>query len=467
MGVFSWLAAQFSRTQVLQHVDVVDPPALYFQHVNIGGRTTPEEVSSILRECDTGYMYRFVDLFNECRQKDCHLQSVLGTRECAVANMRWEVIPASERRKDKKIADWTTEWLTNFGTSMPRDGEEEVKDFRYLVSHLGSDVTFGYALAETLFERDGGYVIPVGCQPIHHRRFIYELTRGRLQFWDMFGQLPYPGVDLMAAYPGRFVMSLPRVNGDTQSREGLARVLVWAAIFRRWAVSDWLKLAELAWKPWRIGTYKKGAGKEDINALREAMQRLTTDGVTWLPDTTAMEVAWVKNRGEAGHGNLSAFLSAEMSKAVLGATLTVEQGRVGSQALGNVHDEVRHDIRDGDAANRVAALRRTLIRPAVQLNFGKDAACPGLRFFAEKSVDPVQVSIAVMNLSKAGLAMPAAWVRDQIGIPDPKPGEEIVQLPPPALPVANEPEKPNGKPAPESDQPPAADGEADDDKKAA
>ena len=87
MGFFSWLAARFSTSQVVQPVEMVATPSLYYQHTRIGGSLTPEDVSNILRTADTGYMWRLADLANESRQKDCHLQSILGTREMAIAGM--------------------------------------------------------------------------------------------------------------------------------------------------------------------------------------------------------------------------------------------------------------------------------------------------------------------------------------------------------------------------------------------
>jgi phage gp29-like protein len=428
MGVFSWLAGKFGRAQALAPIDAVSEPALYYQHTRIGGRLTPADVSEILREVDTGYMYRFVDLFNESRQKDCQLQAVCATREMAVGGMRFEVLPASEKRQDKKIADFTRDWLTNFGTGAATTDEDEPRDLRTLISHLAGANLFGYSFAETLFARDGAYVVPTGCVPIAQRRFVYELATSRLRFYDMFGDIPLPGLDLMADFPGRFVLHTPRVNGDVAYREGLARPLVWAALFRSWSIADWMKLAELSWKPWRIGSYTAGkANKEDKTTLIRALQSLTTDNVAWIPDSTKIDIQWAKgNKGESAHAAMANFLGAEMSKCVLGATLTVEQGNVGSRALGDVHNEVRHDIRDADSTAIAGSIRRTLIAPTVRLNFGRDATIPGFALHAEKQVDLVQLSLAVLNLANAGLRIPADWARGLAGIPTPKDADEII-----------------------------------------
>jgi phage gp29-like protein len=434
LGLISWLAGRFSRSQVVEPVEVVATPALYYQHTRIGGSLTPEDVSNILRSADTGYMWRLADLANESRQKDGHLQAILGTREMAPAGLRPLVTPASDDPQDVLIAEWVTDWLTNFGTQSPGPGEAP-RDLRYLIQHLAGANYFGYAVSETLFSKDGKYVIPTGCSPLAPRRFVFDIETGRFMFWDVQGSVPYPGTDLMAEFPGRFVDFHPRINGDYESREGLCRVLVWAALFRNWSLGDWMKLAEIAWKPWRIGVYNSGRGakeaipaaKEDKAVLKSALERIASNGIAVIPDTVQLNVEWPKRgAGSADHEALCRFLAQEMSKATLGQTLTTEQGKVGSQALGNVHNEVRHDIRDADALAIAAAIRRDMIAPAVRLNFGANVRIPGFALVADEVVDVGQFSVAVKNLADAGLPMPAKWVRSQMAMPDPVKGDELV-----------------------------------------
>lgn len=422
MGLMSWLSARFSPRQLIEHVEVVAPPALYNQHIRIGGGLTPEQVTEILRLADTGYMYRLVDLANEARQKDCHLQSILGTSEMVVANLPWQVTAASDSKEDTKAADFTNEFLTNFG--MDHD-DPTSRDLPHLISHLGGAFYFGYACAETLYERDGGYVVPIGAEPVAPRRFVFDMERGRLRFWDVVGTVPYPGTNLQEEFPGKFILFQPRVNGDVEAREGLMRALVWAALFRSWGLADWMKLAEMAWKPFRIGTYQKEASGLDKAGLRAAIQSLVA-GYCVIPNTTEIKIDWPKQRGAPQHAELCAFLAAEMSKAVTGATLTVEQGRVGSNALGNVHNEVRHDIRDARAMAIAAIIRRHLIAPAVRLNFGRSIAVPQFRFLTDEAPDLVAFSQSMVNFKNAGLPIGAKWARGRAGVPDPKHGDELI-----------------------------------------
>lgn len=427
---------------------VVRELPLYHQVQRIGGNLSPLQVSEILRQADTGYMYRFVDLLNESRQRDCHLQSVLQTRELALQALKWQVkpyqAPNSKRAKlrDTKAAQFVDETLRRCD-SLPK-----------LFSHLNGAQYFGYAVAETVKEKRNGKIVPVDFDLISPRRFIFDTESGRLRWCDITAGMAYPGIDVRQAYPGKFIQFQPRVNGDVPCREGLGRVLVWAALFRNWDERDWLALAELAWKPWRMGQYSKDAGAEDIAALESILDAMVTNGVCTYPDTATIKIEWPKNsvNGNSAHKVLFDTLGSEMSKAVLGQTLTTEQGSRGTQALGTVHDEVRKDILEADARAVAATLKRDLIAPMVRENFGDGVMVPDFEFLTEEAKDSAAFSLAILNLARAGLRMSAKWVRDEMGMPEPEDGEELISLP------SVEPsDDASGDQAPAADDPAASD----------
>ncbi|WP_429118915.1 phage portal protein family protein, partial [Aeromonas veronii] len=58
-----------------------------------------------------------------------------------------------------------------------------------------------------------------------------------------------------------------------------------------------------------------------------------------------------------------------MSKAILGGTLTSQaDGKSSTNALGNVHNEVRQEVRDADLRQLAATLTRDLVYPLYALN---------------------------------------------------------------------------------------------------
>lgn len=400
------------------------------QYLRLGGKISPSVVSSVMRAADTGYVWQLMDLGDELKQKDTHLGTVCFRRETAPTQLEWQIVPAGEKRRDLRIAAFVTEALKRFG-EMEVDGED-VADFRKTVAHLNGATFYGHAVSEVLWRREGRYIVPGGALPIQARRFIYAQGDGSFRWWDAtYPHDPYPGRDLRSDFaPGKFLIHRPRINGSIGPREGLIRPLVWAATFRTWAISDWLKLGELAWKPYRIGYYDRNntpASREDKAALEEALNSLSTDGFAALPSTTKAIIEYAKGRSGGGtHGDLTAFFGAEMSKYALGATLGVEQGRVGSNALGRVHADVAREILEFDARGLEGTIQRCLIVPMVRKNFGPNVPVPQFRFLTEESADLAMMAEAIDKLVNRGLKVPASWVRALFGMPDPIDDEEVM-----------------------------------------
>jgi len=420
------------------------------QYLRVGGRISPTLVSAIMRSADVGYVWQLMDLGDELKQKDTHLGTVCFRRETAPTQLDWQIVPSSDRPKALRVAAFVTETLKRFG-EMEIDGED-VHDFRKTVAHLNGAAFYGHAVSETLWRKEGRYIVPGGALPIQPRRFVYSQTDGSFRWWDAtYPHDPYPGKDLRRDYAaGKFLINRPRINGSIGPREGLIRPLVWAATFRTWAISDWLKLGELAWKPYRMGTYDRNAtpaSGDDKAALEEALENLTTNGFAALPSTTKAVIEYAKGRSSGGtHGDLTAFFGAEMSKYALGATLGVEQGRVGSNALGRVHADVAREILEFDARGLEGTIQRCLIAPMVRKNFGPTCPVPQFRFLTEESADLAMMAEAIERLAGKGLRIPAKWARALFGMPDPLADEEVMG-------AATFPLDEGGKPLP---APPAA-----------
>lgn len=419
------MAARRGRPpSVVQSGSRLAPLELANQFTRIGGALTPTAVSAIIREADDGNIHRLVDLGNESRQKDGHLQSLLGTREAALVGIKRVVEPASTEEADIVVADFVR---TAIGAAVG-NGDDTV-GFGDLISHLSGGVFYSYAVSEIDWQRNGGWIIPAGFRTVSARRFNFTTADGVLVFHDENSGVPTgTGTQLHQQWPDAFIQYQPRVTGDVRAREGLIRVLVWAALFRNWTLTDWLRLAELAWKPWRMGSYKADASDKDIDDLYTALENLTSQGVGVFSDRATIEVQWPE-RGRGGkpdHATLVEFLGHEMSKCVLGQTLTVEAGDRGARSLGEVHDRVRKDLREMDALGVAGAIMRDLVEPLVRLNFGPTVALPVFSFATDDAIDVGAYSRAVEGLVRAGAKLKQTWVRDKIGAPDPEPGDDIL-----------------------------------------
>lgn len=395
---------------------VIEDLPLSLQMQRIGGSLTPAQLSAILREADTGKICRLMDLANESRQKDTHLHSVVQTRELAVAGLPWQIAPPpNASRKEKKAAAQADEAL------------RESADVDLLIAHLAGASYPGLAVSETVWGKSDGVLYPAAFLRLQARRFEYDMRSGRL-LWADPGQ---PAVDIRQDFPVKFIVHQPRITGDIPCREGLVRVLTWAALFRNWTLGDWVRLGELAWKPWRLGTYEKSASQEDIDNLEAALRSLSTNGTAVLSDGTKISVEGSKNggssTGKSTHHELFSVIGAEMSKAALGQTLSTEQGERGSQSLGKVQERVRYDILEADAKSASAAMTRDVVQPMTWLNHGTGVRPGRFVLITDDAADLKSFGEGLQAVKGAGLRrIPADWARDRAGIPEAKEGEETL-----------------------------------------
>lgn len=430
MGLIGRLKEALSPPKlVTTRVNVREKP-LYEQFSRIGAGLTPADVSRILYSADSGQPARLIDLFNESRQKDGHLQGICYTRDIAVSLCECDFIG----REDQKLRDRKAIELC----SRIRD---EFENWPLLIEHLTSSYVTGHATSVVEWHRTrDGYVLPYRCKPIHAREFIFNHESGALRYQQ--SPSDNVGADLLADNPGRIVQIQRRINGDVQVREGLIRVLVWAALFRNWSLKDWIALGEFGWKPWRLASYKKGASQKDIDELVSALELLGQNGVAVIPETTAIQVEWPKGMspgtgGSSTHRELLDTMGREMSKAVLGQTTSAEPGPNGSRASDQIRDKIRTDIREQDAISVSAVLRSQLFAPACAVNLSEGAVVPVPWFATDESVDQLQFATAIEKLAHSGVRLASSWVRDEIGAPEPREDEEVIGVLP-------EPEPANG-----------------------
>ncbi len=429
---------------------VIQELSIWQQGGRIGGGLTPRQVSNIIRMADAGYLAPLMDLAHECRQKDAHLQAVLGVGEDSIVGLPWRlVLPEDARAKDKRAAKWVEEQMRQ-RRLMPR-----------LIANLAGATYFSHDVNEIIWGKDKGKLVPIAFEHLAQRRFGYRPIDGAFILRDDALGMSADGLDFLAEWPNKFIVSRPRVTGDAPQREGLCRLLVWAALFRTWTFADWLKTAELSWKPWRIGSYKKvGTNTEDRDDLEAVLDQLSTNGWAALPDTSSIKIEWPggSSTKNATHAELINILAQEESKAVLGQTETVQSSSSSGYAQAKVHDAVRKDVRIARASQIASDVTRDLVDPMTDLNFA-DCIPAQFEFVNDDAVDIEKFSKAVDSLAKR-VVIPVSWVRTSVGMPEPKPHEDTIGGEP--SPEADTPPPPAGGNAPPDETPPAAaDGNAD------
>lgn len=403
-----------------------------------GSTLTPLLLTAACRNADLGYMTPFCDLLDELRETDPHLHAVLGKREWSVAGADWEVRPAAVY--ESGVEPDEARVVRNFCTNVLR----AIPNLPDRLSDLLGGVYYGRSALEVVWDTSAGYSWPTQLIPVHPRLIQYGpdwrmyLYADPITSWSGFPFGPWPGKALADFPSGKFIVHTPRIRGGFASREGLGRPVSWFAMFKRWVIRDGLGLAEMAGRLARIGEYSTGqkganrASDEDIQVLRDALDGWNSSNALVHPDTT--KVTFEKPvTGDTIHSPLLETFNAEISKAVLGETLTTEAGSRGARSLGEVHAQQGRMIAKYDAVALAETIRRCLIAPLVQYNFGADVPVPRLAFSVEPPESLDGMASRLEKLVKVGLKVGQGWTRDQFGITDPGPDEELLGAPVPVL----------------------------------
>lgn len=128
-----------------------------------------------------------------------------------------------------------------------------------------------------------------------------------------------------------------------------------------------------------------------------------------------------------------------VSKAVLGGTLTSQAGgKTSTNAQGNVHNEVRHDILVADA-KQLHGFFQGMIHMLLSINGYQVSRrrLPKFVFDTSELEDIGKFSTGVSTLVQAGMkSIPLSWVHKKVGIPVPQNNEPVLEGAPTPAPLA-------------------------------
>jgi phage gp29-like protein len=425
---------------------IVEEPNLSSQIGFIGGGVTPLMVSGVLANADLGYQYRLVDLFHDARQKDGTLQAAMALAELSVSQLKWQVKPpAKASRKEKKLAEAFSEAFS------------EAENRGSFIEHsIGERRAFGHSSTEVMWGMRSGYLAPQAFKPISCRRFGFRQSDGALVFAEHATGDLSRGIELLKEFTaGKFVQTTQRINGDVPAREGLARMLCWLSIGRNWTYRDWMQLAELAWKPKRLGKYKRGIQDDDKRILKTILRDIMTSGSAIHPDDVEINLLWPQGSSSGGggaksvHKELLQWLGAEICKAIIGSADQLEPGENGSRNATEARADNPKMIRNASADTLADSITCQLVRPFTIYNGGERVRAGRFEFITDDPLDLAKFAKAVKDLKDASMRIPEQWASDSTNIPIPSVGERI---------LGGTPERPDEFPeAPEKTEPASAD----------
>ncbi len=369
---------------------------------------TPVKLAEIFKEADAGDVLRQMELFEEMEEKDPHLFSQLQTRKNAVTGLDFEIIPFSDDPRDKEIADFIEEQI---------NGIESLEDVETdLLDAIGK----GFAVSEIMWGYDEGHVVVREIKSRHQKRFFWDSLD------DSFKVRTKDAPEGILLPTNKFIVHRYKARSGHTSRAGILRVVAWMYLFKNYDLKDWVSFAEVYGLPLRLGKYAPGASEADKVALMQALIQIGADAAGIIPDGTSIDfITTEKTSSSDLYERLARYCDEQISKAILGQTLTSDSGG-GSYAQSKTHNDVRHDLTVADCKSLASTLRRDLIRPLCIFNFGEDKRVPHIRFDCEESEDLTQTATIIGTLvNEVGLRVPTSFIYKKFSIPEPEADEEV------------------------------------------
>jgi phage gp29-like protein len=295
---------------------------------------------------------------------DPHVFACVQSRKSGVLSMEWELNRGSDKDEKSEIIEKLFAKL----------------DIYKLISDILDATQFGFQPLEILWKREkNGYILPEKIISKPPEWFCFD-DDNNLKFRtkeNYYGEIVPDKKFLLA-------QNNPSYNNPYGERT-LSRCF-WAVTFKKGGLKFWVVFTEKYGMPHLIGKHPRGASKEETNNLADLLEQMVQDAIAVIPDDSSVEIQEASKSSSAEiYEKLIDKMNAEISKAILGQTLTTEIGSSGSYAAANTHMGIRQDIIDSDK-KLVEKTINQLIRWIYEINFS-NAEIPVFELYQEEDVD--------------------------------------------------------------------------------
>jgi phage gp29-like protein len=267
---------------------------------------------------------RGISLYRELLH-DPHVKACTMSRKSGVVSKPWQL------DGDKSTVELITVIFESF-------------DFQGFLQDVLNAPLFGYQPIEVIWALNDGLFAPERLSAKPQEWFCFD--------YDNNLRLKSP----KSLYEGEIVPDkkflCPKYNATYTNPYGekLLSNVFWPVSFKKGGIKFWVSFAEKYGMPWALGKIPRQTLEEEALRLRDALDSMVQDGVAVFDDACSVELVESGSKAQSSqvYTELVTFMNDEISKAILGQTLTTQIGATGSYAASSVHQEVREDILQSD-----------------------------------------------------------------------------------------------------------------------
>jgi phage gp29-like protein len=328
---------------------------------------------------------------------DSHLESVWSVRCSATSGAEWFMAAGDEGRREQEAADAFAAELN--GMDVPR-----------IIEEMMDAVAYGYSPLEVLWTAKEG-------------RWGIENIVGKPPQWFEFNgenKLVFrTGITGTEELPeNRFLLVRHRPSYVNPYGDKVFSKCFWPVTFKKNGWRWWTVFVEKYGGAFAYGKYPANASEEFKSDLLKALEKMIADAVAIAPEGSeiTIESAGDKRGSSDIHTAYIKMANAEISKAVLGQTLTTEIGDKGSYAAAQAHNEVREDLAAADR-RRISAAFNRLAAVYTFYNFGREVAPPLFTFIKDEDLQADRAERDV-KLHQMGWRPKKTYIAREYGIPE-------------------------------------------------
>lgn len=241
---------------------------------------------------------------------------------------------------------------------------------------------FGFVCFEVKLENNGKYLIPTKIEAKPQEWFYFK-QNGELYFNS---KTKSDGVLIDPDSP-KIILARHRADISNPYGEALLSRCFWNVIFINGGMKFWMKFIEKYGMPFAIGKYDRSTADDEKESLFLTLKRMVQDAIAVIPNNSSVELmeAGGKTGSSEVYERIISKCEKNISKVILGQTLTTDIGSSGSYAAANTHQEVREDIINSDKLLCMNSAQE-FINKIHYLNFGNINA-PLLEIYDEEQID--------------------------------------------------------------------------------
>jgi len=212
-------------------------------------------------------------------------------------------------------------------------------------SNILDVIYWGFQPAELTWDYMYGLWLPVQIIPKPPEWFDFFIgEKGLPELRFMSIENPVEG----EKPPDPWTLICPRIKPSFENPygRGVAARCFWPIVFKRAGMEFWLNFMERFGTPWVKGKMEGNANSTDLSTFVDELKTLVQDAVIAVSGSKDVELLESKSQkgNNDGFKQLCDFMDSQISKTVLGHTLSTDSGEKSSYAATKGALTVRNDI---------------------------------------------------------------------------------------------------------------------------